>query len=101
MRPIHVVTTLDKPRPAVLLTREEVAEFRERLTFAPITTTIRGLSVEVRVGRENGIDHTSVINCDDIATVRRDAVGRIVGYLLDHQEAALADAIAAAFALDL
>lgn len=85
----------------MLLTREDVAEFRERLTFAPITSTVRGLSVEVGVGKENGLDHASVINCDDISTVRRDAVGRIVGYLLDHQEAALADAVVAAFALDL
>ncbi|GAB2580791.1 type II toxin-antitoxin system PemK/MazF family toxin [Microlunatus antarcticus] len=100
MRPIHVVT-LDKPRPAVLLTRPEVLDCRAWVSIAPITSTVRGLSVEVPVGPANGIDHPSVVNCDDINTVHRDDVGRLLGYLRDDQEPQLAEAIVAAFALDL
>lgn len=100
MRPIHVVT-VDEPRPAVLLTRPEVLDHRSWISIAPITTTTRGLSVEVPVGPVNGIDHPSVVSCDDISTVHRDDVGRLLGYLLDDQEPALAEAIVAAFALDL
>ncbi|WP_344740774.1 type II toxin-antitoxin system PemK/MazF family toxin [Microlunatus spumicola] len=92
---------MDEPRPAVLLTRPEVLDLRPWVTVAPITSTVRGLSVEVSVGRANGIDHASVVSCDDIDTVHRDDVGRLLGYLLDDQEPALAEAIVAAFALDL
>ena len=100
MRPIHVVN-LDKPRPAVVLTREAVVDFRQYVTVAAITSSARGLSVEVPVGPANGLDHDSVVNCDDITTVPRATVGRLVGYLLDEQEAALADAVVAAFDLDV
>lgn len=100
MRPIHIVH-LDKPRPAVLLTREAVLAFREHVTVAPITSTVRGLTVEVPVGPDNGVDHDSVVNCDDITTVPGRGVGLLVGYLRDDQETALAEAIVAAFDLDL
>jgi mRNA interferase MazF len=100
MRPIHVVN-LDKSRPAVLLTRPEVLGFREWVSVAPITSTVRGLSVEVPVGQANGIDHPSVVNCDNIATVHRSDIGRRLGYLLDTQELALAAAVIAAFDLDV
>ena len=98
MRPIHVAH-LDKARPVVLLTREAVRPHLTRLTVAPITTTIRGLSTEVSVGRANGLDHDSVISCDNILTVPGSTLGRHVGYLLPRQEAELAQAIRFAFDL--
>ena len=100
MRAIHLVN-LDKARPAVLLTREVVLPFRSRLTVAPITSTVRGLTVEVPVGPSNGIDHNNVVNCDDVTTVSASAVGTLLGYLRDDQEEALAEAIATAFDLDI
>lgn len=99
MRPIHIVL-LDRPRPAVLLTREEVRwGVRELVTVAPITSVIRGLSVEVEAGADEGRDRESVINCDAIQTVRADRVGRLIGHLPDAAEPMLADAILAAFDL--
>lgn len=100
MRPIHVVT-LDKARPAVILTREAVRRFRTRVTIAPITSTVRGLSTEVRVDEANGLDHESVISLDNIATVSVDHLGRLVGYLTPEQDRELAQAIIAAFDLDV
>jgi mRNA interferase MazF len=47
VRPIHAAE-LDKARPVVVLTRELVRPHLARVTVAPITTTIRGLSTEVR-----------------------------------------------------
>lgn len=99
MRPIHLVS-LDKQRPALLLTREEVRPFRNRITVAPVTSTIRGLAGEVPVGPRNGLDHSSVVNCDDITTVDAADVGRLVGYLFPEQESVLAEAIAATFDLE-
>jgi mRNA interferase MazF len=99
MRPIHTAK-LDKTRPVLILTREIVRPHLSRVTVAPITSTIRGLSTEVPVGAANGLDHDSVVSCDNIVTVPTSALGRLVGYLLPAQEAALSTAIRAAFDLD-
>lgn len=99
MRPIHAAR-LDKLRPVLVLTRELVRPHLTRVTVAPITSTIRGLSTEVPVGPANGLDHDSVISCDNIVTVPATALGRQLGYLLPVQELALTAAIHAAFDLD-
>jgi len=99
MRPIHLAT-LDKVRPVVVLTREGVRPYLSRMTVAIITTTVRGLQVEVAVGQANGLDHASVISCDNITTILVGDLGKQIGFLLDSQEPQLADAIAAAFDLD-
>lgn len=98
MRPI-VLARLDKTRPAVLLTRESAAGAMSYVTVAPITSTVRGLAVEVPVGPRNGLDHHSVVSCDNIQTILATDVGRQVGTLFDADEAALAQALADAFDL--
>lgn len=99
MRPIHVAR-LDKSRPALILTREQVRSRRRLVTVAPITSTIRGLSVEVTLGAANGLADVCVANLDNIMTIAVDDLGRQIGRLLPEQESALADAIHAAFDLD-
>jgi mRNA interferase MazF len=99
VRPIHAAR-LDKARPVVVLTRELVRPHMARVTVAPITTTVRGLSTEVPVGPANGLDYACVVSCDNIVTVPKSALGRQLGYLLPSQEAALTAAIRAAFDLD-
>ncbi len=99
MRPIQLAR-LDKVRPVLVLTRELVRPHLSRVTVAPITTTARGLSTEVPVGRANGLDQACVISCDNIVTVPKSLLGREVGYLLPAQEDALTAAISAAFDLD-
>jgi mRNA interferase MazF len=98
VRPIHLVR-LDKTRPAVILTREIVRPHLSRVTVAPITSRVRGLTVEVSVGRSNGLDQDSVINCDNIVTVPTSAVGRQIGFLWSEQEPRLSEAVRAAFDL--
>ncbi|MGL5859991.1 MAG: type II toxin-antitoxin system PemK/MazF family toxin, partial [Phycicoccus sp.] len=66
-----------------------------------ITGTIRGITSEVLVGPRNGLDHDSVVSCDNITTVRRSAVGDTIGLLFEDQEPALARAIGDAFDLEL
>ena len=92
---------LDKRRPALILTRRSKLHLLTWLTVAPITSTIRGLTSEVRVGPRNGLDHDSVVSCDSITTVRKSAIGDIIGLLFEDQEPALARAISDAFELDL
>lgn len=100
MRPIHLAR-LDKTRPVLVLTREAVLPYVRRVTVAPITSTVRGLSVEVPVGRGNGLDVASVINLDNVVTIPLGDLGRPIGALLPRQERALAAAVAAAFDLEV
>jgi mRNA interferase MazF len=100
MRPIHLAA-LDKTRPVLILTREQVRPYLKSITIAPITSTVRGLSTEVPVGRANGLDHESVVSCDNVTTVASSSIGRLLGHLLPAQEQELSQAIAAAYDLDL
>lgn len=100
MRDIALVQ-LDKRRPALVLTRRSKLHLLTWVTVAPITSKVRGLSSEVLVGRRNGLDHHSVVSCDNLTTVPASAVGRTIGLLLDEQEPALAAAISDAFDLYL
>jgi mRNA interferase MazF len=100
MRDIHVAQ-LDKARPVLVLTREPVRAAMRRVTVAPITTTVKGLSTEVPVGPDNGLDQAGVVSCDNILTIPTAALGRHIGFLFDQQEADLATAIVNAFALRL
>ena len=99
MRPIHTAQ-LDKSRPVLVLTRDLVRPHLARVTVAPITTTVRGLSTEVPVGSANGLQTDCVVSCDNIVTVPTTALGRQIGFLLPAQEDALTAAIHAAFDLD-
>jgi mRNA interferase MazF len=83
----------------LILTREIVRPHLSRVTVAPITSTIRGLSTEVPVGPANGLDQHGVVSCDNIVTVPVSALGRQLGFLLSEQETALAVATRAAFDL--
>jgi mRNA interferase MazF len=98
MRAIYLAT-LDKVRPALVLTREDVVPHLTKITVAPITGRIRGLSTEVAVGPENGLDTNSVVSCDNLITVPTTDLGRRIGFLLPGQEAELTRALVAAFDL--
>lgn len=100
MRPI-VSVQLDKRRPVLLLTRRSQLHLLTWMTIAPITSTIRGITSEVPVGPRNGLEHDSVVSCDNITTVRATALGNTIGMLFDDQESALARAISDAFELDV
>lgn len=98
MRPIYLAH-MDKTRPVVLLTREPLLPLLTYVTVAPITRRIRGIDTEVLVSQLNGIDSQSVINCDNITTIPKAALGREVGFLTPQQEIELAAAISHAFDL--
>lgn len=100
MREICLVR-LDKTRPALVLTREVARPAMTKVTVAPITSTVKGLSSEVLVGPENGLDHQSAVALDNVITVPVSALGRTIGVLNDAQEAELARAVVLAFDLDV
>ena len=100
MREICLVR-LDKTRPALVLTREAARGAMTKVTVAPITTTIKGLSSEVRVGPENGLDHDCAVALDNVVTVPVELLGRTVAYLKAEQEAELARAVVLAYDLEV
>jgi mRNA interferase MazF len=99
VRAIHLVR-LDKVRPALVLTRAIAVPHLSGITVAPITTTIRGLATEVRVGPRNNLGHDCVVHCDSIQTIPRANLLSPIGLFLPDQEDDLARAIRAAFDLD-
>ena len=100
MREICLVR-LDKTRPALVLTREAARAEMTKVTVAPLTTTIMGLSSEVLVGPDNGLDQDCVVALDNVITIPVNLLGRTVGYLRAEQEAQLARAVVLAYDLDL
>ena len=102
MKPREIcLARLDKTRPVVVLTREAARAAMSKVTVAPITTTVKGLSSEVPVGRANGLDGEGVISLDNVVTVPARLLGRTVGYLSAAQERQLAVATVLAFDLDV
>jgi len=72
-----------------------------KVTIAPITTTVKGLSSEVPVGASNGLDHDCAISLDNVITVPTALLARTIGFLSQEQEALLARAVVLAYDLDI
>jgi mRNA interferase MazF len=87
-------------RPAVVVTRERVIPYLSSVTVAQVTGTIRGLPTEVPLGREHGMAHESVVNCDNLAAVPKAAIERYRGTLGPVELARLREALRLALELD-
>ena len=73
-----------KRRPVLLLTRTEVLDARQLVTVAEVTTSIRGLAVEVDLDHgQVGLDEPSVINCDGLHTITQASLTGPVGRVGD------------------
>jgi mRNA interferase MazF len=70
--------TPDKPRPALVLTRDSALGYLTRVTVAPITSTIRGVPSEVALGPDDGMKQACAVNLHNVVTVRKDLLGRRV-----------------------
>lgn len=68
-----------KPRPVLVVTRDEVIDVRANVTVAEITTQVRGLTVEVPIDPDSGIDQASVVNCDGLHTLSRRRLTKRLG----------------------
>ena len=63
--------SLPKPagrRSVVLLSRDEAYQVRNLFTIAPVTTRIRDIPVEVRLGPSDGLPRGCAINLDTIVS---------------------------------
>jgi mRNA interferase MazF len=86
-------------RPVVLLSRDEAYAVRNAVTVAEVTSTLRGIPVEVELGREDGLPKKCVINLDTIVTIRKDLLIERIAILRDEKIVQIDTAIK--FALSL
>lgn len=91
---------LDKTRPVLILTREAARGTMTKVTVAPITTTVKGLSSEVPLDARNGLDHDCVASLDNVVTIPSSLLGRTLGFLRADQERSLAVATILAYDLE-
>lgn len=79
--------------PVVLVSRAGSYERRRRATVALVTRTIRDIPVEVPVGPANGLEHESVINVDELQTIRASRLIERIGELDGDQRTRLDGAL--------
>lgn len=91
---------LDKRRPVVLLSRDEAYAVRALVIAAPVSTTVRGFAVEVRVGKTEGLPRAGVVNCDWLVTVPQASLIERAGALDAHKVGQLDAALRFALGLD-
>ena len=68
-------------RPVLLLSRDDAYEYLNRFMVAEVTTTVRRIPVEVRLGRREGLPSECVANLDNVRTVARGWLDRRAGGL--------------------
>lgn len=86
-------------RPVVILTRDAVLHSIDSIVVTLVTRTIRGLPTEVVLGRQQGLPVRCVANLDNILTVPRERLKRLMGACNTSKVGELNQAIKAA--LDL
>lgn len=69
----------DKIRPAIVLTRDPVADRLNEILVVPVTSTTRDLPSEVPVDTTAGIAHPSIANLDQIRRLDRSRFVRRIG----------------------
>ena len=91
---------LDKVRPVVILTRDPMGGLLHSVLAAPVTSTVRGISTEVRLHRLDGVRVASVANLDNLQLLARSRLVRRVGRARTATMSAICDALAMAVDCD-
>lgn len=87
------------PRPVVLMSRNAAYSVRSRVTVVLISTRIRGIRTEVRLGPADGLKRVCVANADELLTLPRTAIERRITALSPEKVAAIEDAVRFALAI--
>ena len=75
---------LPKPigrRPVLLLTRSAAYAYLTRITVAEVSTTVRGIPVEVKLGVEEGMARPCVANLDNVHAIAKSQLAEWIGSL--------------------
>jgi mRNA interferase MazF len=73
----------DKRRPVMIPTRSEVIDSLNELIVVPVTRTIRGLSTEVVLTKEDRMPVTCALNFDHISLAQQNRLGPAMCQLSD------------------
>ena len=84
----------------MILTRDRTIPVLANVTVAAVTGTVRELPTEVPLGREHGLTRDCVVNCDNLFTIPKSAVGRRRGVLDSESLRRLREALMIALDLD-
>ena len=84
----------------MIVTRESAIPVLSQVVVALVTSTIRALPTEVPVGREHGLARDSVVNCDNLFTVPKQALATRRGQLDPASLRSLRTALSVALQLD-
>jgi mRNA interferase MazF len=68
-------------RPVLLLTRTAAYAYLNKVLVAEVTSTVRSIPQEVRLGRSDGLTRPSVVNLDNIHVVPKATLGDRLGTL--------------------
>ncbi len=74
---------LDKTRPVVIMHRDFAGRHLGAVLAVPLTTTIRNVPTEVRLGPEHGLDRECVASLDNLTLLTRSRLGSRVGQLAE------------------
>jgi len=87
-------------RPVVIVTRERAIPLLANVTVAAVTGTVRDLPTEVPLGPEHGLQRDCVVNCDNLFTIPKRALGSRRGELDAEALDRLRDALRIALDVD-
>jgi mRNA interferase MazF len=94
---------LPKPagrRPVLLLSRADAYSYLNKFIVAEITTTIRDIPVEVRLGRAERMPKPCVVNCDNLRTISKSALVERIANLSQRRITEVKAAVGYALAWD-
>jgi mRNA interferase MazF len=84
-----------KRRPVLVVSRNESIPVLDNIVVAPVTSTIRSIPTCVAVGPDEGIDHDSVANFDNLAAVPKSVLTTRLGALGPAARQRVCDALCA------
>lgn len=71
----------DKRRPVLVLTRNAAIPAMNRVVIAYLTTRIREIPIEVRLGTDDGLPRECVVNFDNLRTISRSLLSEPIATL--------------------
>ena len=86
-------------RPVVLVSRNTAYAIRASVTVVEVSTRIRGIASEVRLGKRDGLPRPCVANADNVVTIPKAWLETMVTSLTGEKLGALDDALRFSLAL--
>lgn len=89
---------MDKLRPAIVMHRDFAGRSLNAILVAPLTSTIRDIPTEVRLGLVDGLDRECVASLDNLTLLARSRFVHRIGMVRSERMDELCQALATAVA---